>query len=63
MNRAEENYTASEAEILAVTWATKHFRSYLYGKKKFVVRTDHLALTYIQKFADNNSRLMRGVYI
>jgi len=58
MNKAEQNYTASEAETLAVTWATKHFRCYLYGEK-FVVRTDHSALTYIHKFADNNSRLMR----
>ena len=49
MNKAELNYTASEAEMLAVTWATKHFRCYLYGKK-FLVRTDHSALTYIHKF-------------
>jgi len=58
MNKAEQNYTASEAEMLAVTWATKHFGCYLYGKK-FLVRTDHSALTYLQKFVDNNSRLMR----
>ena len=25
MSKAEQNYTASEAEMLAVTWATKHF--------------------------------------
>ena len=58
MNKAEQNYTASEAEMLAVTWATKHFRCYLYGKK-FAVRSDHSALTYLHKFVDNNSRLMR----
>ena len=57
MNKAEQNYTASKAEMLAVTWATKHYRCYLYGKK-FLVRTDHSALTYLHKFADNNSRLM-----
>ena len=57
MNKAEQNNTASEAEI-ASTWATKHFRCYLYGKK-FLVRTDHSALTYLHKFADNNCRLMR----
>ena len=58
MNKAEQNYTASEAEKLAVTWPTTHIRCYLYGKK-FLVRTDHSALTYLHKFSDDNSRLMR----
>jgi hypothetical protein len=58
MNRAEQNYFASEAEMLAVIWATKQFRCYLYGKR-FKVRTDHSALTYLHKFTGNNSRLMR----
>jgi len=58
MNTAEKNYSATEAVLLAVTWATKHFRCYLYGKR-LVVRTDHLALTYLHKFADKNSRPMR----
>jgi len=57
MNTAKRNYSATEAELLAVTWATKHFRCYLYGKQ-FVVCMDHSALTYLHKFADNNSRLM-----
>ena len=57
MIKAEQHYTSSEAEMLTVTWATKHFRCYLYGKN-FLVRTDHSALTYLHKFADNNSRLM-----
>ena len=57
-NKAEQNYSASEAEMCAVLWATKHFRCYLYGKK-FVLRTDHSALKYMHTFADNNSRLLR----
>ena len=43
MNRAQQNYSASEAEMLAVIWATKHYRCYLYGRR-FKTRTDHLAL-------------------
>jgi hypothetical protein len=39
-------------------WATKNFRFYLYGKR-FLARTDHAALTYLQKFDDHNSRLLR----
>jgi hypothetical protein len=45
-------------EMLAVIWATKQFRCYLFGKR-FTVRTDHSALNYLHKFAGNNSRLMR----
>jgi len=44
--------------MLALVWAAKYFRCYLYGKR-FVVRTDHSALTYLRNFADNNSRLLR----
>jgi len=58
MNTAEQRYAASEAEMLALVWATKYFRCYLYGNK-FLVRTDHSALTYLQNFADQNSRLLR----
>jgi hypothetical protein len=58
MNQADQKYAASEAEMFTVTWATKNFRCYLYGKK-FLVRTDCAALKYLHKFADNNSRLLR----
>ena len=58
LNKAESAYSASELETLAVVWATKYFRCYLYGKK-FLVRTDHAALKFLRNFADNNSRLMR----
>jgi len=39
-------------------WAAKHFRCYLYGKR-FTVRTDHAALTYLKTFTDTNAKLMR----
>jgi len=44
--------------MLALVWATRYFRCYLYGER-FLVRKDHAALTYLQKFADHNSRLLR----
>jgi len=43
--------------MLAMGWATKHFRYYLHGRK-FLARTDHAALTYLRKFADQNARLL-----
>ena len=58
LNKAEQAYSATEVEMLALVWATKYFRCYTYGKQ-FLVRTDHSALTYLRKFADHNSRLLR----
>jgi hypothetical protein len=58
MNMAEQAYSASESEMLALVLATKYNRCYLFGAK-FVVRTDHAALTYLKNFADSTSRLMR----
>lgn len=57
MNKPEQAYSASDTEIIALVWAVMYFRCYLFGRK-FVVRTDHAALTYLKKFADQNSRLM-----
>ena len=56
--KAEQAYSASECEMLALVWATKQFRCYLFGRQ-FLARTDHFALTYVRNCADNNSRLMR----
>lgn len=57
LNKAERAYPASELKTLAVLWATKYFRCYLYGKK-FLARTDHAALKFLHKFAEDNGRLM-----
>ena len=57
-NKTEGAYSASESQMLALVWATKYIRCYLYGKR-FVVRADHATLAYFRNFADNNSRLIR----
>ena len=41
-----------------LVWAVKYFRCYLFGRR-FVVRTDHSALTYLRKFADQYTRVTR----
>ncbi|CAG8852173.1 14650_t:CDS:1, partial [Gigaspora margarita] len=40
---AEQNYSTIELECLAVIWAIKYFRYYIYGKR-FTLITDHKAL-------------------
>ena len=37
--------------MLALVWAARHFRPYLYGKK-FVLRTDHHSLQWLHKFKE-----------
>jgi hypothetical protein len=44
INKAEQAYSASQAEMHTLVWATKYFTFYLYGKK-FLVRSEHAALS------------------
>jgi hypothetical protein len=57
LNQHEQKYSYTEPECLALIWALRHFRTYLYGRR-FVARTDHRALAYLKKFS-NHARLMR----
>jgi len=61
MNKAEQPYSASESEMLALLWANKLFSCYLYGKQ-FLVKTNNSALSYLRKFAGNKNRTMRWSY-
>ncbi|CAN8061906.1 unnamed protein product [Agarophyton chilense] len=40
MNEAEQNYTVTEKECLAVVWSMLMLRPYMYGER-FTLRTDH----------------------
>lgn len=55
---SEINYSTIEKELLAIVWATKYFRSYLFGNK-FRIITDHRPLTWVMNLKEPNSKLIR----
>ncbi|RDX82231.1 Retrovirus-related Pol polyprotein, partial [Mucuna pruriens] len=58
MDPAQQNYTTTEKELLAIVFALDKFRSYLLGSK-IVVFSDHAALRYLLKKPDSKPRLIR----
>jgi len=48
----------SEKELLAIVWATKCFRPYLYGRR-FIIVSDHKHLVWVMNVKDPGSTLLR----
>ena len=47
-SKAERNYCTTRKKLLALVYFMKQFKQYLLGKD-FLVRTDHAALTWLQR--------------
>ncbi|KAJ9538868.1 hypothetical protein OSB04_031601 [Centaurea solstitialis] len=63
LNDAQENYTTTEKELLAVVFAIEKFRSYLV-LSKIIVYTDHSALKYcFARNPDAKPRLIRWILL
>ncbi|XP_023750532.1 uncharacterized protein LOC111898875 [Lactuca sativa] len=62
LNAAQENYTTTEKELLAVVYAIDKFRPYLVLSKTTVF-TDHSAIKYLFTKQDAKSRLIRWVLL
>ena len=58
LNSAERNYGSTKSELLGLVWAFRHFRCYLLGQR-FVVRTDHQALKYLNRFKEPSAIVAR----
>ncbi|CAK1591460.1 unnamed protein product [Parnassius mnemosyne] len=58
LNDSELNYSTIEKELLAIVWATKYFRPYLFGRK-FKIITDHKPLQWVMQLKEPNARLTR----
>lgn len=58
LSESEQNYSTIEKEMLAIVWATKYFRPYLFGRK-FKILSDHRPLQWLFSLKDPNSKLIR----
>lgn len=59
LTKTEEHYATNEKEMLAIIWALKSLRNYLYGTAKIKLFTDHQPLTYALSNKNDNSKLKR----
>ncbi|GJS84400.1 reverse transcriptase domain-containing protein [Tanacetum coccineum] len=62
LNAAQQNYTITEKEHMAVVFAFDKFRSYLVLSKT-IVHTDHSALRHLFKKKDAKPRLIRWILL
>ena len=57
LSKAARNYCVTRRELLAIVEATKHFRPYL--GYKFLLRTDHSSLRWLQSLRNADHQLAR----
>ncbi|MGL5706971.1 MAG: reverse transcriptase domain-containing protein [Aeromonas sp.] len=58
LDKPQSNYCATDKELLAVVKSIEHFRRFLIGKR-FILRTDHKALEYMNTCKNPTARLLR----
>ena len=56
-NEAQENYSTTEKEILAMVFACEKFRPYILGSH-VILHIDHVAIKYLMEKKDANPRLI-----
>ena len=61
-NEAQENYSTTEKEILAIVFACEKFRPYILGSH-IIVHTDHATIKYLMSKKEAKPRLIRWVLL
>ena len=61
-NEAQENYSTTEKEMLAVVFACEKFRQYILGSH-VITHTDHAAIKYLMSKKEAKPRLIRWVLL
>ena len=61
-NEAQENYSTTEKEMLAMVFACEKFRSYILGSH-VIVHTDHASIKYLMEKKDAKPKLIRWVLL
>ena len=59
---AQENYSTTEKEILAMVFACEKFRPYILGSH-VIIRTDHETIKYLMTKKEAKPRLIRWVLL
>ena len=59
-NTAERNYCTTKRELLAIVYAVKKFRPYIFGRP-FIIRTDHCSLQHLLNFKEAEGILARWI--
>ena len=61
-NEAQENYSTTEKEMLAIVFACEKFRPFILGSH-VVIHTDHAAIKYLMAKKEAKPRLIRWVLL
>ena len=61
-NEAQENYSTTKKEMLAMVFACEKFRPYILGSH-VIIHTDHAAIKYLMAKKEAKSRLIRWVLL
>ena len=61
-NEAQENYSTTEKEMLAIVFAYEKFKPYILGSH-VIVHTDHAAIKYLMSKREAKPRLIRWVLL
>ena len=61
-NEAQENYSTTENEMLAMVFACEKFRPYILGSH-VIIHTDHAVIKYMMTKKDAKPRLIRWVLL